>query len=122
MKSRIAALLLAFLMVTALLPFGVSAARELPIYCVQRNDKVVSLTFDAAWGDDHTQALLNILNRYQIKSTFFLVSIWVGMVLGLVPVIGIPLPFFSYGGSSLIAFTMLLFIFIRQDADRNALI
>ena len=45
----------------------------------------------------------------------------IGMVLGLVPVIGIPLPFFSYGGSSLIAFTLLLFIFIRQDADRNAL-
>ena len=44
------------------------------------------------------------------------------MVLGLVPVIGIPLPYFSYGGSSLIAFTLLLFIFIRQDADKNALI
>ena len=45
----------------------------------------------------------------------------IGMVLGLVPVIGIPLPFFSYGGSSFLAFTLLLFIFIRQDADRNAL-
>ena len=77
MKSRITALLLALVMVTALLPFGASAARELPIYCVQRNDKVVSLTFDAAWGDDHTQNLLNILNRYQVKATFFLVSTWV---------------------------------------------
>ena len=53
---------------------------------------------------------------------FFHFFVNVGMVLGLVPVIGIPLPFFSYGGSSLIAFTILLFIFIRQDADRNALI
>ena len=53
---------------------------------------------------------------------FFHFFINIGMVLGLVPVIGIPLPFFSYGGSSLIAFTLLLFIFIRQDADRNALI
>lgn len=53
---------------------------------------------------------------------FFHFFVNVGMVLGLVPVIGIPLPFFSYGGSSLIAFTLLLFIFIRQDADRNALI
>ena len=53
---------------------------------------------------------------------FFHFAINIGMVLGLVPVIGIPLPFFSYGGSSLIAFTILLFIFIRQDADRNALI
>ena len=77
MKSRIAALLLAVLMITALLPFGAAAARELPIYCVQRSDKVVSLTFDASWGDDHTQALLNTLNRYQVKATFFLVSIWV---------------------------------------------
>lgn len=77
MKSRVVALLLAVLMVTSLLPFGASAARELPIYCVQRNDKVVSFTFDAAWGDDHTQALLNVLNRYNIKATFFLVSTWV---------------------------------------------
>ena len=53
---------------------------------------------------------------------FFHFAVNIGMVLGLVPVIGIPLPFFSYGGSSLIAFTLLLFIFIRQDADRNALI
>ena len=53
---------------------------------------------------------------------FFHFEVNIGMVLGLVPVIGIPLPFFSYGGSSLIAFTLLLFIFIRQDADRNALI
>ena len=60
---------------------------------------------------------------YSVASIlFFHFFINIGMVLGLVPVIGIPLPFFSYGGSSLIAFTMLLFIFIRQDADRNALI
>lgn len=43
----------------------------------------------------------------------------VGMVLGLTPVIGIPLPFFSYGGSSLWGFTILLFIFLRIDANRN---
>ena len=42
----------------------------------------------------------------------------VGMVLGLAPIIGIPLPFFSYGGSSLMAFTILLFIMIRLDAER----
>ena len=77
MKSKVVALLLAVLMITALLPFGAAAAKEHPIYCVQRSDKVVSLTFDASWGDDHTQALLNTLNRYQVKATFFLVSIWV---------------------------------------------
>ncbi|WP_028897801.1 rod shape-determining protein RodA [Prevotella sp. HUN102] len=49
----------------------------------------------------------------------FHVFINVGMVLGLTPVIGIPLPFFSYGGSSLWGFTLLLFIFMRIDAGRN---
>lgn len=49
----------------------------------------------------------------------FHVFINVGMVLGLTPVIGIPLPFFSYGGSSLWGFTILLFIFLRIDASRN---
>ena len=48
----------------------------------------------------------------------FHVFINVGMVLGLTPVIGIPLPFFSYGGSSLWGFTILLFIFLRIDAGR----
>ncbi len=49
---------------------------------------------------------------------FFHVAINVGMTIGLVPVIGIPLPFFSYGGSSLWSFTILLFIFIKLDANR----
>ena len=49
---------------------------------------------------------------------FFHFAINVGMTIGLVPVIGIPLPFFSYGGSSLWSFTFLLFIFLRLDASR----
>ncbi len=49
---------------------------------------------------------------------FFHVFVNVGMAIGLLPVIGIPLPFFSYGGSSLWAFTLLLFVFIKQDASR----
>ncbi len=49
---------------------------------------------------------------------FFHVAINIGMTIGLAPVVGIPLPFFSYGGSSLWAFTILLFIFVRLDADR----
>lgn len=53
---------------------------------------------------------------------FFHFTINIGMVLGIFPVIGIPLPFFSYGGSSLWAFTILLFIFIRQDAERMKLL
>ena len=56
---------------------------------------------------------------YSIASIiFFHFMINIGMVLGLMPTIGIPLPFLSYGGSSLIAFTLLLFIFIRLDGNR----
>jgi rod shape determining protein RodA len=43
----------------------------------------------------------------------------IGMVIGLMPTVGIPLPFFSYGGSSLWGFTILLFIFIRLDAHKG---
>ena len=49
---------------------------------------------------------------------FFHVAINIGMTIGMAPVIGIPLPFFSYGGSSLWAFTILIFIFLRLDANR----
>ncbi len=49
---------------------------------------------------------------------FFHLAINIGMTIGLMPVIGIPLPFFSYGGSSLWSFTILLFIFIKLDANR----
>ena len=49
---------------------------------------------------------------------FFHITVNVGMTIGLAPVIGIPLPFFSYGGSSLWSFTVLLFIFIKLDAYR----
>ena len=57
---------------------GVSAAnRELPIYSVQRDNKAVSLTFDAAWGNEDTQNIIDILDRYGVKATFFLVGQWV---------------------------------------------
>ena len=57
---------------------GASAnTRQLPIYCVQRDDKVAALTFDAAWGDEDTQELIDILNKYKINATFFVVGDWV---------------------------------------------
>ena len=56
-----------------------------------------------------------------VSIIFFHFLVNIGMTIGLVPVIGIPLPFFSYGGSSLWAFTILLFIFIKLDANRLAL-
>lgn len=56
---------------------------------------------------------------YAIAGIFFVhVAINIGMTIGLMPVIGIPLPFLSYGGSSMLAFTMMLAIFLKQDANR----
>lgn len=56
---------------------------------------------------------------YGVASLFFIhIAVNVGMTQGLIPVIGIPLPFMSYGGSSLWSFTLLLFIFLRLDANR----
>ncbi len=54
-----------------------TTARRLPIYCTDREDKVVSLTFDAAWGDEDTPLLIEILERYNVKATFFVVGEWV---------------------------------------------
>jgi len=54
-----------------------------------------------------------------ISILFFHVAVNIAMTIGLFPVIGIPLPFFSYGGSSMLAFSMLLFIFVRLDAVRK---
>ena len=57
---------------------------------------------------------------YSVVSIFlFHAIVNIGMVIGIVPVIGIPLPFFSYGGSSLWGFTILLFIFLRTDSARK---
>lgn len=56
---------------------------------------------------------------YCVASFFFLqIMINVGMTIGLIPVIGIPLPFISYGGSSVLAFSIMIFIMLRLDADR----
>lgn len=51
--------------------------RELPIYCVERGDDAISISFDASWGSQHTMQILDILDRYEVKATFFLVGIWV---------------------------------------------
>lgn len=57
---------------------GVSAAqRQLPIYSVQRDDKRVAISFDAAWGNEDTQTLIDILEQYQVHTTFFVVGDWV---------------------------------------------
>ena len=57
---------------------GASAAeRSLPIYSVERDGKYVALSFDAAWGNEDTQQLIDILGKYNVKATFFIVGQWV---------------------------------------------
>ncbi|WP_439130318.1 rod shape-determining protein RodA [Polaribacter sp.] len=70
-------------------------------------------------AETHTNKFGRIYGYGLASILFFHVIVNIGMVIGLLPTIGIPLPFFSYGGSSLWGFTILLFIFIRLDAHKN---
>jgi len=54
-----------------------SNTRELPIYCVDTPEKKIAISFDAAWGTDFTNDILDILDKYNVKTTFFLVDFWV---------------------------------------------
>jgi rod shape determining protein RodA len=68
---------------------------------------------------DRQRSSFSRVYGYSVACIFFMhFLINIGMVIGLAPIIGIPLPFFSYGGSSLMAFTLLLFIMIRLDSER----
>ncbi|MGN1051407.1 MAG: polysaccharide deacetylase family protein, partial [Acutalibacteraceae bacterium] len=55
----------------------ISEERDIPIYSVETEKKEVSISFDAAWGNEQTETLLEILDKYKIKTTFFLVGDWV---------------------------------------------
>lgn len=70
-------------------------------------------------AETHTNKFGRIYGYGLASILFFHVLVNIGMVIGLLPTVGIPLPFFSYGGSSLWGFTILLFIFIRLDAHKN---
>ena len=50
--------------------------KELPIYYVDINEKKISISFDAAWGDQYTKDILDTLDKYNVKTTFFLVEFW----------------------------------------------
>ena len=80
----------------------------------------LALTMRLMYLADRQPFVFGRVYGYSVASIFlFHLFINVGMVLGITPVIGIPLPFFSYGGSSLWGFTILLFIFLRIDASRH---
>ncbi len=51
--------------------------RLLPIYCVETEKKQIAISFDAAWGNDDTETLINILKEYEVPATFFIVGAWV---------------------------------------------
>jgi len=72
---------------------------------------------------ERQKSMFSRIYAYGVLSIlFFHITINIGMTIGLMPVIGIPLPFFSYGGSSLWSFTILLFILLRLDASRFELL
>ena len=56
---------------------AISPTRELPVYCVERTDKKIAISFDAAWGNEDTQTLIDILTAHDVRATFFLVGGWV---------------------------------------------
>ena len=84
-KIILAVIMIAVLVLAAVLTYGgitlsekASASKKLlPIYGVDRTDGAVSLTFDAAWGSDKTEKILDTLDEYQVKATFFLTGFWV---------------------------------------------
>ena len=68
--------------ITRMLPDSITVSntvngRELPIYCVQTDENKVALSFDAAWGNEDTQTILDILKKHNIKATFFMTGGWV---------------------------------------------
>ena len=68
--------------ITTFVPEAISVSstingRELPIYCVDTNEKKVALSFDAAWGNEDTQKILDILEKHNVHVTFFMTGGWV---------------------------------------------
>ena len=76
--GMLAAVVLIFGAVNSPAIVGASAVtRELPVYSVERPDKVVAMSFDAAWGNEDTQTIIDIMQKYGIQTTFFVVGDWV---------------------------------------------
>ena len=82
MKKTIAAIAVSLccVMVAAFIG-GISSAyaegRKVPVYCVDRSDNYVAISFDAAWGADKTRQIMDVCESYNVKATFFLVGFWI---------------------------------------------
>lgn len=75
--------------------------------------------FRIIWLAERQRSVFSRIYGYAIASIiFFHLMVNIGMTIGLMPVIGIPLPFLSYGGTSLLMFSMMFFVFLKQDANR----
>ena len=70
-----AAILFAAVYAPAAVTVG-ATQRQLPIYSVERQDRKVAISFDAAWGNEDTQTIIDVLGRYGVKTTFFVVGDW----------------------------------------------
>ncbi|MGE4282217.1 MAG: polysaccharide deacetylase family protein [Clostridia bacterium] len=86
-KNKLIIYGLVFILLCSLLSLGwdstvsvfsaVKSKRDLPIYSVDRQDKTIAISFDAAWGNEDTEDLIRILDQYNVKTTFFVVGGWV---------------------------------------------
>ena len=88
MKSKTLKLFFVFILVMIMLSLNINGTtgaqvffgkidRKIPIYSVEREDKNISISFDAAWGADKTEKIVEILKEHDVKATFFLVGFWV---------------------------------------------
>ena len=88
MKSKTLKLLFVFILVMIILSLNINGTtgaqvffgkidRKIPIYSVERTDKNIAISFDAAWGADKTEKIMEILKEHNCNATFFLVGFWV---------------------------------------------
>ena len=77
MPKRFLNSLLVFAFAGLLIVSSTVGTRELPIYCVETQKPQISISFDAAWGNEDTQTILDILASHQVKATFFMTGGWV---------------------------------------------
>ena len=80
MRNRFLSILLCILALivssASSVAFAKEGGRQLPIYRVGRDDKLISISFDCAWGDEYTEELLDVMDKYGVKCTFFAVKFW----------------------------------------------
>ena len=82
MKKSITAIAVSLICVAVVMAIGgisqaYAESRKVPIYCVDRDDNYVAISFDAAWGADKTRKIMDVCDEYNVKATFFLVGFWI---------------------------------------------